>query len=188
MHIRWTESTEQQLTAPLRALAAVAASSPRQQSSHADLATWGWGTETDGALALAFPLLSFERGRGIRGGQAATMMAAAALRPHKASPARVPTRCVAALCATCFLLGVCVVNRSVRLLPPNPPHRLSSQIQVPRPLPGLPRPAAFACPPQSVLRQCSSVPRSGSGGNWSTFLCFFAGTGLFLSIPAAQTR
>ncbi|KAF8668402.1 hypothetical protein HU200_052209 [Digitaria exilis] len=54
----------------------------------------------------------FERG-GIRGGQAqaAAMMAAAALRPHKAPPARVPTRLVAALCAACFLLGVCVVNR-----------------------------------------------------------------------------
>ncbi|RLM60641.1 beta-1,6-galactosyltransferase GALT31A-like [Panicum miliaceum] len=38
-------------------------------------------------------------------------MAAAALRPHKAPPARVPTRWVAALCAACFLLGVCVVNR-----------------------------------------------------------------------------
>ncbi|KAG2581211.1 hypothetical protein PVAP13_6KG021225 [Panicum virgatum] len=50
---------------------------------------------------------------GIRGGQAqaGAMMAAAALRPHKAPPARVPTRWVAALCAACFLLGVCVVNR-----------------------------------------------------------------------------
>ncbi|TVU00733.1 hypothetical protein EJB05_10094 [Eragrostis curvula] len=38
------------------------------------------------------------------------MMAAA--RPHKgAPPGRVPTRCAAALCAACFLLGVCVVNR-----------------------------------------------------------------------------
>lgn len=46
------------------------------------------------------------------------MMAAAALRPHKSSPARVPTRCVAALCAACFLVGVGVVNRSVRLPSP----------------------------------------------------------------------
>jgi hypothetical protein len=38
----------------------------------------------------------------------ATMMVAAALRPHKASPA-----CVAALYAACFLLGVCVINRSI---------------------------------------------------------------------------
>ncbi|KAK3122582.1 hypothetical protein QOZ80_8AG0615550 [Eleusine coracana subsp. coracana] len=35
----------------------------------------------------------------------------AAARPHKAPPARVPTRCVAALCAACFLLGFGVVNR-----------------------------------------------------------------------------
>ncbi|XP_048544646.1 beta-1,6-galactosyltransferase GALT31A-like isoform X1 [Triticum urartu] len=36
----------------------------------------------------------------------------AASRPqHRAPPGRVPTRCVAALCAACFLLGVCVVNR-----------------------------------------------------------------------------
>ncbi|XP_062192777.1 beta-1,6-galactosyltransferase GALT31A-like [Phragmites australis] len=37
------------------------------------------------------------------------MMAAA--RPNKGPPARMPKRWVAALCAACFLLGVCVVNR-----------------------------------------------------------------------------
>ena len=69
-------------------------------------------------LARPLALPPFERG--IRGGQAqaGTMMAAAALRPHKAPPARVPTRWVAALCAACFLLGVCVVNRSARPRPP----------------------------------------------------------------------
>ena len=69
-------------------------------------------------LARPLALPPFERG--IRGGQAqaGTMMAAAALRPHKAPPARVPKRWVAALCAACFLLGVCVVNRSARPRPP----------------------------------------------------------------------
>lgn len=41
-----------------------------------------------------------------------TGKAMAAARPHhRAPPGRVPTRCVAALCTACFLLGVCVVNR-----------------------------------------------------------------------------
>ncbi|AQK78316.1 Beta-16-galactosyltransferase GALT31A [Zea mays] len=48
------------------------------------------------------------------------MMAAAALRPHKSSPARVPTRCVAALCAACFLVGVGVVNRYWPVPEPHP--------------------------------------------------------------------
>lgn len=94
-----------------------AASSPRQ-SSHADGGPGHLGG-ADGAFAFP-PPLPFERLPRRHPRWPATMMAAAALRPHKSSPARVPTRCVAALCAACFLVGVGVVNRSVRLPSPLP--------------------------------------------------------------------
>uniref|UniRef100_A0A453S1K7 Hexosyltransferase n=2 Tax=Triticinae TaxID=1648030 RepID=A0A453S1K7_AEGTS len=52
----------------------------------------------------------------------------AAARPHhRAPPGRVPTRCVAALCAACFLLGVCVVNRYWAVPePPDCPSKANS--------------------------------------------------------------
>uniref|UniRef100_A0ACD5ZW60 Uncharacterized protein n=1 Tax=Avena sativa TaxID=4498 RepID=A0ACD5ZW60_AVESA len=70
----------------------------------------------------AFPLRPFERGI-----QRAAAPAMAAARPqHRASPGRVPTRWVAALCTACFFLGVCVVNRYWAVPePPDCPNKAS---------------------------------------------------------------
>ncbi|XP_044432262.1 beta-1,6-galactosyltransferase GALT31A isoform X1 [Triticum aestivum] len=60
--------------------------------------------------------------------EVSTGKAMGAARPHhRAPPGRVPTRCVAALCAACFLLGVCVVNRYWAVPePPDCPNKTNS--------------------------------------------------------------
>lgn len=137
------------------------------------------GQQTGRALNLSHADAATETNEqtGIRGGQAqaGTMMAAAALRPHKAPPARVPTRVAAALCAACFLLGVCVVNRSVRLPPPPTQNPLSFLTESPR-APPVPRYSALAFSNLSYSRLIETMLvdfEAGNGGNWSTMVSLF---------------
>lgn len=124
---------------PLRWHAALQACSSNQQAGRAESQPELSPSHTQrgrGAGRARSPLSPLSKRRGIRGGrpQAGAMKsaAAAALRPHKAPPARVPTRCVAALCAACFLLGLCVVNRCVRLRRSPPPNPASFLMESPR--------------------------------------------------------
>lgn len=79
-----------------------------------------------------------------------TGKAMAAARPHhRAPPGRVPTRCVAALCTACFLLGVCVVNRFAFSPQPNPLFLPDFSLSAPHPPP--------ISSSRRELLQCSSI-------------------------------